>query len=213
VRSASTTTLPTAQQSPERITPRRSALCSGQTVIRPQSSSPFRSAPTPCSPGAKAFNVALSGPTGGAGVGNPSSATATIDGGAVAAIGTLGLSASAYTVAQTAGTLQVTVNRTSGSSGAVSVGYSTSNGSAVSGTTYTATSGTLQWGDGDGASKTFTIAISNVTPFNGTESFTVNLSGAAGGASPGTSQATVTVNGSGVTPNSPTQITGNVFWV
>ena len=48
----------------------------------------------------------------------------------------------------------ITVSRT-GSDGAVSVHYATSNGTATGGD-YTATSGALNWTDGDAADKTFT---------------------------------------------------------
>ena len=70
-----------------------------------------------------------------------------------------------YSVSQGAGSLTVTVERLNGSSGAVSVAYATANGSAVAGTDYTAASGTLQWADGDAASKTFAVPVSNTTPF------------------------------------------------
>jgi hypothetical protein len=91
----------------------------------------------------------------------------------------------------------VTVNRTGGSSGAVSVGYATANGTAVSGTDFTAASGTLNWADGDAASKTMSVAISNATPFSGSKSFAVALSSPTGGATLATpSSATVTITGS-----------------
>ena len=108
------------------------------------------------------------------------------------------LSASSYTVGQRAGTLTVTVNRTGGSAGAVSVAYATSNGTAVAGTEFTAADGTLDWAAGDANSKTFSVAISNATPFSGSKSFSVTLSSPTGGAKLGTpSSASVTVTGDG----------------
>ena len=132
--------------------------------------------------GNKAFTVALSTPGGGAKISNPGSASVTISGDAAAPVGTVHLSSSSYTVAQDAGTVTVTVDRAGGSSGAVSVVYATSNGSAVAGTDYTAVSGTLTWANGDAAAKTFQVAVSNTKPFSGSKSFSITLSGASGGA-------------------------------
>ena len=119
--------------------------------------------------GDKSFVLALAGASGGAALGTPSSTTVSIIGSAVGAAGTPQLSQSSYTVLQSAGSLSVTVNRSGGSSGAFSVTYATSDGSAIAGIDYTATSGTLQWQSGDATSKSFTIAVSNTTPFVGTK--------------------------------------------
>ena len=89
------------------------------------------------------------------------------------------LSASTYSVAQSAGSVTVSVVRSSGSSSAASVSYATSNGTAVSGTDYTAKSGTLSWADGDASAKTFDVPV-NTTPFAGSKTFTVALSNASG---------------------------------
>src|SRR5262249_51210202 len=53
----------------------------------------------------------------------------------------------------------VTVTRTNGSHGAISVDYATSDGTAHAPSDYTATSGTLNWADGDATPKTFTVSI------------------------------------------------------
>ncbi|MGC1523654.1 MAG: Calx-beta domain-containing protein, partial [Steroidobacteraceae bacterium] len=148
--------------------------------------------------GNKSFTISLSNAgASGAALGSPSSAIATITGDAVAAVGSLQLSASSYGIGQAAGTLSVTVNRTGGSSGAVSVTYATADGTAVAGTDYTAGSGTLSWASGDASSKSFSVAISNATPFSGSKAFTVELSGATGGATLSSpSSAGVTIAGS-----------------
>jgi len=146
--------------------------------------------------GAKAFKVWLGGPSSAARIGNPGVATVTVAGDGVAAIGDLQLAASSYTVAQGAGALTVTVNRSQGSSGSVSVAYATTNGSAVAGTDFTAASGTLDWADGDPAPKTFSIAVSNAKPFAGTKSFSVALSDPTSGAALGSpASAAVTIAG------------------
>ncbi len=151
--------------------------------------------------GDKTFQVVLSNPSVDAQIGSPDSATVTISGDATATVGSLQLSASSYAVAQSIGTMTVTVNRTGGSSGAVSVAYATSNGTAVAGTDYTAASGALQWADGDATSKTFTVAISNATPFSGSKSFSVALSNPLSGATLGSpSSANVTIDGDSSPP-------------
>ncbi|WP_161628846.1 Calx-beta domain-containing protein [Solimonas flava] len=148
--------------------------------------------------GSKTFTVSLSGASSGASLATPNIATVTINGsGVVASAGSLALGASSYSVAQSAGSLTVTVARSGGSSGAVSVKYATANGTAVAGSDYTAASGTLSWASGETASKSFSVAISNATPYTGSKSFSIALSGASGGATLGAASASVTINGSG----------------
>jgi hypothetical protein len=147
--------------------------------------------------GSKTFGIGLSGATG-ATLGNPGTATVGINGDAQVAVGSIQLSASSYSVAQSSGSLTVTVNRTGGSSGAVSVAYETTAGSATAGTDYTPASGTLQWGDGNAAAKTFSVPVSNGTAFSGSKTFSVAISSPTGGATlSNPSTATATINGSG----------------
>jgi hypothetical protein len=148
--------------------------------------------------GNKSFNVTLSGPSGGAALKSPSNASVSISGDAAAAVGTLQFSASSYAVAQNAGTVNVTVDRTGGSSGAVSVAYATSNGTAVAGTDFTAANGTLHWATGDATPKTFEVSVSDAAPFPGSKSFGVSLSGPAGATLGTPSSATLSITGSGV---------------
>jgi len=149
--------------------------------------------------GSRSFTIDLSSPTGGAALGSPNTAGVSIAGDAVAAVGTLQLSSSGYSAAQSAGSVTVTANRTGGSNGAVSVNYSAANGTADAGADFTATSGTLNWASGDAASKTFSIPISDATPFSGTKTFSVSLSGASGGATLGSpTSSNVTITGSSV---------------
>jgi hypothetical protein len=111
------------------------------------------------------------------------------------------LSASTYSVAQSAGTMTIGVVRSSGSSSAASVSYATSNGTAVSGTDYTPTSGTLSWNDGDATAKSFSVPVSK-TPFAGSKTFSVALSNASGANVGLPANAVVTVNGSGAAAGS-----------
>ena len=110
------------------------------------------------------------------------------------------LSAANYSLQQNAGTARVTVMRMGGSSGAASVHYATANGSAVAGRDYTATSGSLSWASGDATSKTVSVAVSNATPYTGTRTFSVALSGATGSTMGTPSSSTVSVVGDATSP-------------
>ena len=107
--------------------------------------------------------------------------------------GTLQLSASSSTVNENQGTATVTVNRTGGSDGAVTVHYATSNGTATAGSDYTATSGTLTFAAGE-TQKTFTVPITDDTAVEGNETFNVTLSSPTGGAALGSpTSSTITI--------------------
>ena len=137
--------------------------------------------------------MALSGASG-ASLGTPSSATVTIVDDDVASPGTLQFSSSTYSINENGASVTITITRTGGSSGAVGVSYSTSNGTATAGSDYTSTSGTLNWADGDTADKTFTVNIADDGAVEGNETFDTALSSPTGGASLGTpSTATATI--------------------
>jgi endoglucanase len=115
-----------------------------------------------------------------------------------ASAGTLAIAQSSYSVLQSSGSVTVTVTRSGGSSGAISVNYSTADGTAVAGTDYTKAAGTLQWGAGDSSSKAIAVTISNASPFTGTKAFSIAISSPTGSASLGTpATGTVTITGSG----------------
>jgi len=116
--------------------------------------------------------------------------------------GTLALSAATYSVAENGGSLTVTVTRTSGTTGAVSVNYATSDGTAKAGVKYTAVSGTLTFANGSSASQTFSVPIIDNTIVDGNMTFNVTLSGVTGGATLGASSAVVTI----VDNEGPTEI-------
>src|ERR1039458_8902273 len=65
----------------------------------------------------------------------------------------IALSSSNYTVAATSPVALVTVNRAGSSTGQASVSYTTVSGTAIAGTDYGQTSGSLTWNDGDTSSK------------------------------------------------------------
>jgi choice-of-anchor B domain-containing protein len=108
--------------------------------------------------------------------------------------GRLGFGELAATAAESAGTIEVRVRRTSGRSGSISVQYATAAGSATEGADYAAASGTLSWAAGDIADKVIAIPVLNDTSVETAETFTLTLSGLTGGATlDGSSTLTVTV--------------------
>jgi len=158
--------------------------------------------------GSKTFSVTISSATGGASVGTATE-TVTISGGlAVPVPGTLAVSASAATVMQASGSATVTVNRTVGVNGAVSVSYTTADGTAVAGTDYTKTTGTLSWADGDASAKTVSVAVSTAPGFGATKAFSFVLSSPTGGASLGTSTEAITIAGSLSSPSNYFDLSG-----
>ena len=124
------------------------------------------------------FGLSLSS----ANIGSPASATITIlddDG-----TGVLQFSAASYSGAESGGPITVTVTRTGSSSGIVSVTYYTTTvgSTATAGTDYVAASGTLIWNSGDMTSKSFTVTPIADGLTEGTESVSLALGVASGGA-------------------------------
>jgi ribosomal protein L35AE/L33A len=76
----------------------------------------------------------------------------------------------------------ITVERSHGESGAVSVHYATSNGTATAGQDYDAASGTLSWAAGDESRKSFTVQIHDDNVAEGPETVRLALSNPTGGA-------------------------------
>ena len=110
------------------------------------------------------------------------------------AAGALQFSSPNYTIRENGASIALSVSRSGGTAGAVTVQYATSNGSAGAGPDYTAKTGTLSWAAGDGAAKPISIAIINDTATEGTENFTVTLANPTGGAVIGaTNSATVSI--------------------
>lgn len=134
------------------------------------------------------LQLRLSGASGAV-LGSPSIATVTInDDDAPSVNGTLAFTSGSASVNEAAGTATVSVSRSLGSVGAVSVSYASSNGTAAAGSDYTATSGTLSWAAGDIASKSFTVPIGNDSSVESTETIVLSLSSPTGGAVLGTTR-------------------------
>lgn len=125
--------------------------------------------------------------------------------------GQFGLSASSYQTGVTNGSVTITVNRSGSSSTGASVHYATQNGSAVSGTDYTATSGNLTFvGNG---SQTFSVPIINTGAVGPARFFSIVLSSPSNGATLGSiSQALVSIQQNGaVIGNTTITIGGKVM--
>ena len=151
--------------------------------------------------GSESINVTLSSPAGGATLGSQATGVLTIQDDDVATQpGSLRFSASTYSLSENGGALTVTVTRTGGSSGAVSVSYATANGTATAGSDYTAASGTLNFASGE-TSRTFTIPVTDDSAVEGNETINLTLTNATGGATIGSpSTATVTINDNDTAP-------------
>lgn len=108
-------------------------------------------------------------------------------------------SASSYTVSQTQNSVTLTVTLSGASSGGVSVQYATSGGTAIAGTNFTSTSGTLTWASGASNSKTISVPISAAASFSGTKSFSVKLSSPSGVSLGSPNSASVTIDGNAST--------------
>jgi len=80
------------------------------------------------------------------------------------------------TVSEGAGTGTITVTLTGGSYLGVSVNYETSSGTAISGTDFTATSGTLTWAADETGTKTFNVTITDDALDENDETLTATLS-------------------------------------
>jgi len=136
--------------------------------------------------GDESFQVTLSNPTGGIVLGSPATAAvAIVDNDLPPAAGSLQFSSPNYSASEAAASVLLTVSRSGGSYGAVSVDYETRNGSATAGSDYTAAQGTLSFADGE-ISQSLTVSLIDDTAVEGDETFTVALLNATGGASLGT---------------------------
>ena len=120
--------------------------------------------------------------------------------------------ASNFVADEQSGTATLTLTRTNNSTGAVSVNYATAPGIATSPADFTAKSGTVSWASGDLAPKTITVSLVADALVEGTEQFTVNLSGITGGVVVGGNSATVTIADPGaVDPQFAADFTNNTI--
>src|SRR5262249_7683372 len=125
--------------------------------------------------------------------------------------GALQFSNASYSVSESGGTATITVTRTGGSTGSVTVNYATSNGTATPGSDYTAASGPLTFAAGE-TTKTFTVPIINDTLVEGDETVNLTLSSPTGGATLGSqSTATLTIQDDDVAHPGVLQFSASAF--
>jgi uncharacterized repeat protein (TIGR01451 family) len=129
---------------------------------------------------------------------NPSlvtSSTATVSAAAVVVSpGTLQFSTASYSATEESGAATVTLTRTGGSTGAVSVVVSTADGSGIAGQDYVPIGQVVTWADGDTSPKTVTIPLNDDNLVEGNDTVRLALSNPGGGArvgSPGSAVLTI----------------------
>ncbi len=145
--------------------------------------------------GNETIDISLGAVTGGAALGSPSTATVTISDNDVSPVGSVAFSASGYSVAEDGSSIQVTVNRSGGSAGAVSIDYATANGTATAGSDYQPANGVLSWADGEGGAKSFGVTVTDDSDDEANETVSLSLSNPVGGVVLGSpSAATLTIN-------------------
>jgi hypothetical protein len=134
------------------------------------------------------LSVVLSAPAGGASLGAPSTATVVITEKSV-----VNFTSAAYVAYEAAPAARILVRRTGGTTQAVTVHYAASNGSAIGGSDYQPTSGTLTFPVGV-VMTSFTVPIINDTTHEGKETLNLTLSAPGVGAAIGPlSQAVLTI--------------------
>lgn len=145
-------------------------------------------------PGTESLTVTLSGPTAGATLGTPSSASIVIsENDPVPATGSLQFSAVTYSGAENDASVTITVTRTGGSVGVATANYATANGTATATQDYTATSGMVTFADGSMTSQTFTIPFLDDTVYEGNETVSLTLSNVTGASAGSPTSATLTI--------------------
>lgn len=112
----------------------------------------------------------------------------------VPAPGVLQFTVSSFTVSESLASATITVSRSNGSDGPVSVNYAASNGTATTPVDYSLAAGTLNWNSADSANKSFNVNIGLDPNDENDETVQLSLSAPGGGASLGAlSTATLTI--------------------
>jgi uncharacterized delta-60 repeat protein len=133
--------------------------------------------------GNEMVQLSLSGPGGGAVLGQATAALTIVDNDV--APGVISFDSSTYRVDESGKYAVITVGRRGGSTGVISVNYASSDGTAQAGQDYLATNGVLAFADGE-VSKAFTVQILDDALDEGTETVNLTLSNPTGGATIGT---------------------------
>ncbi|MEM7352511.1 MAG: Calx-beta domain-containing protein [Acidobacteriota bacterium] len=137
---------------------------------------------------------------------------ATLDSGG--APGALRFESSSFTVAENAGMAPITVRRSGGTDGEVSVDFATADGTATADEDYTPAAGTITFADGEGGTKTFDVEILDDAVTESDETVALTLQNPGGGASLGSpSTAELTITNDDVNPAGVLALVGSLFQV
>jgi hypothetical protein len=113
------------------------------------------------------------------------------DGTLVLEPGTITFAETIYEVVESAGVATVQIQRSGGTTGAVSVAYAVVGGTATAGSDLESVSGVLTWADGEGGSKSFQIPILDDQFEESDETVVFTLSSVSGGAALGSPASTM----------------------
>lgn len=116
--------------------------------------------------------------------------------------GVIQFSSATYSVSEAGGAAVITFTRTGGTSGAVSVDFSTANGTATAGSDYSAVATTVTFAHGE-SSKTVSIPVLNDSLPEGDETVSLSLKNVSGGAGLGLSTATLKIVDDGDVDTTP----------
>ena len=134
----------------------------------------------------EAFSLTISNAVGGATLGAVVSQeiSLTSDDASIPQPGVISIDSATASANETDGTVTITLTRTDGSDGEVSVDYTTVDGTAVSGQDFTAASGTITFADGQ-TTADIVISLIDDADVEATEAFAIEISNPAGGATLG----------------------------
>lgn len=144
--------------------------------------------------GTESFAIEITGASGGAGVGSIDRATVNItDNDAEPEPGIVSMTATSFDGSEDDKKAEIILRRSGGSDGAVSATVTASAGSAGT-SDYTGTSFTASWAAGQSGTQTISIPIVDDNNVEGSETFTVRITSASGGATISSADdATVTI--------------------
>ncbi|MCV6620756.1 MAG: autotransporter domain-containing protein [Cellvibrionaceae bacterium] len=99
--------------------------------------------------------------------------------------GELNFSSATYEINEDAGTATITISRSGGTNGAISVNYASSDDTAKAGEDYNSSTGSLSWANGEGEDKSFTVTVNADIINEPTETVILTLSNPTGSATLG----------------------------
>ncbi len=150
--------------------------------------------------GDRTFTVSLTASGGELTLGASATATVTIAEDEIGQPGTVAFSAAAYSVAEGAGTVTLTLTRTGGSDGAVTVLVSATGGTATSGSDYSGLPVTVRFAAGQ-TTATVTLTLTDDALVEGDETVLLGLTVLTGGAAlGGQATATLTISDNDLAP-------------